>query len=920
MSTETRNLAIIEGANVGNPDDNVFTASGISAYANDAAYEVDFPSPAAGAMYFNSTEKLIRQYNGTAWQYDKTIFSTQTDSTTTGSNQDITPSVDQIIRYTHGSLASIRGIIPTTQRFIYLVNDQASQAITIQNQAAGATAANRIVTGNGFDLVLQVGRVIGLAYDEDATRWRVVSGQLPSFALESFADDASYQTAHPGFAQGAAYFNSTSFLCRRYNGTAWQNDKTSYETQTDSTTTGASQDITPNTVSQIIRFTNNSLTSIRSIVPTIQKVIFFVNGQTSQAITIKNEDTGATAANRIVTGTGADFSLSAGQMVALVYETGGTRWRLAGAASSGGSGTDGINLITSPSTATGWTATGTVFATPVTTTTSADLPLEGATNSAIKFVATNSGSEATNYNSFPITTSAAMNGSLQVDLFIRPGTGFAASEWTISVYQGSTRQALRNDSSSVSYLPNGTVRYTTVYDALASTAYTLRFARTSGTGSATLNVCNVFLGWPFVSQVAAVGRMTSYIPTYSAGLGTVSVTNINYQQVVDRVVGEGTFTTGTTTAATATFTLPNNYTANSLINSSNGVVVGRWAANQASATARKGGVILAVGGQSTLYFTSDDYTTAVSPFTSVFGNALFGTGLVVSVNFSVHVNELAGVASTGPAPAEEFLYNSSGITLPGTSNTTSFAYGPEGALIGAINSVTGANNTTQMTVRARYPLQSDDELVVELYNGIGWMPSNMVAPVITQNTTIYGVSMSVINSTDINVVFGNGGYASSAAIYGNAGNAWSGLTSWRWRLRKTKKASLPYQNAGTDVAGLLTYYKTETVAISSSGSAALTGTLRCTRVGNNVTINSETSGGLTHSSSGSFSSAAAVIPAAYRPTQAVSVLFRSTASTVNAVTINTDGSISLLYRDWAGAPTSLTATGENFSISFNINA
>jgi hypothetical protein len=335
MSTKTRNLSNIDGANVTNPTANQFTSNGLEAFANDAAFAAQY-TPVAGSIYWNTTEKCLREYNGTAWQYDKTLFSVQTDAATTGSNQDISPNtVDQVIRFTVGNtLVSVRSISPTNQKLVYLVNDQTTQFLTVVNQSAGATAANRIITGTNTDLAIEPGRVIGLIYDEDATRWRVISGDKPAGRLEVFANDAAYATAHPGtLTAGAIYWNSTSLLVRQYNGTAWQNDKTSYTTQTDSTTTGANQDITPG-VDQLIRFTQGSLTSIRSISPATQSVISFINGQASQNITIVNESAGATAANRIVTGTNTDFTLKPGAAVGFVYDSAGSRWRL----SSGGGG------------------------------------------------------------------------------------------------------------------------------------------------------------------------------------------------------------------------------------------------------------------------------------------------------------------------------------------------------------------------------------------------------------------------------------------------------------------------------------------------------------------------------------------------------------------------------------------------------
>lgn len=177
MSTKTRTLSNIDGANVGNPDMNQFAATSLESYANDAAFEADHGAGQAGDIYWNTTELCLREYNGTAWQYDKTIYGTQNDSTTTGSNQDITPGVNQIIRFTHGSLASIRSIVPTLQKQVDLINGQVSQNITIKNEDLTATAANRIVTGIDADVTLVPGQACRLVYDSVGLRWRL-SGAL----------------------------------------------------------------------------------------------------------------------------------------------------------------------------------------------------------------------------------------------------------------------------------------------------------------------------------------------------------------------------------------------------------------------------------------------------------------------------------------------------------------------------------------------------------------------------------------------------------------------------------------------------------------------------------------------------------------------------------------------------------------------
>lgn len=173
MSTKTRNLSNISGANVTAPDNTLFAANALESYANDAAFAAAI-TPQAGSIYWNTTELCVREYNGTAWQYDKTIFDLETDSTTTGSNQDVTPNtVAQVIRFTQGSLASIRSIAPTNQKFLQIINGQGSTSIVLVNESGGATAANRIVTGSGGDYTILAGQMVQLTYDTGASRWRM---------------------------------------------------------------------------------------------------------------------------------------------------------------------------------------------------------------------------------------------------------------------------------------------------------------------------------------------------------------------------------------------------------------------------------------------------------------------------------------------------------------------------------------------------------------------------------------------------------------------------------------------------------------------------------------------------------------------------------------------------------------------------
>lgn len=102
--------------------------------------------------------------------------------------------------------------------------------------------------------------------------------------------------------------------------------------ETDSTTTGADQ--VPSMPLFIKRFTNGTLASLTGIVaPAAARLIILTNA-TGAVLTIKN-DTGGTAANRIITGTGANLTWKNAVSLWLAYDTAASRWRIVGGAGGG---------------------------------------------------------------------------------------------------------------------------------------------------------------------------------------------------------------------------------------------------------------------------------------------------------------------------------------------------------------------------------------------------------------------------------------------------------------------------------------------------------------------------------------------------------------------------------------------------------
>jgi len=108
-----------------------------------------------------------------------------------------------------------------------------------------------------------------------------------------------------------------------------------YKQSVDSTTTGTGATVTPAQV--YVEFTNASLVSIAMIAATADAQVLIFTNKTTASISILNES-GATAGQRIQTGTGADLSLADGASITLIYDTNTSRWRIVGGSGSGSGG------------------------------------------------------------------------------------------------------------------------------------------------------------------------------------------------------------------------------------------------------------------------------------------------------------------------------------------------------------------------------------------------------------------------------------------------------------------------------------------------------------------------------------------------------------------------------------------------------
>lgn len=653
---------------------------------------------------------------------------------------------------TGGTLSTITG--GTDGRVIILQNTLSTDVVIANN--SGATD-NQILTGTGSNLTLKSGASVLLRFEASAVgsqndnKWYVVGGAGSGGGLTPEIITESTTSA----VAGKQYFTNHSVAF--------------------SLTLPAS----PNVNDRVA-------------------VVDYANNWDTKPITIGRN--GST-----INGASSDMVLDVKSVWVEFVCVGANAWRMidpidpalvTSSLSSGSTGSGEINVVASgANSATDWS---TVASGPsvATTNTAGDLPLSGISSTALQLTKTGNAAEASNYAGYSIVMPEALKQrKLKVEFWMRPGSGFAASEWTVSVYSGSTRMALSTDSSAVTYLPNQTGKFTTTFDADSSSAYTLRFARVAGSGSATLNLAGIVVGPGIQPQGAVVGPTLSYTPTL-AGFGTVTSVDFDYAQSGDTIAFiKGVWTNGTVTGDTATITLPNNWTA------AEAKVVGRWFRNISSASARKSGTIYTAAGSNLLRFASDDYTSAAQPFdSSLVGNAVAGNTnqMVVDIG-AITVNQLIGSGTLNVAQ-NDVEFASVGGTWDADSTTTVF--GPAGVTMGGTLTATRTK-----TITWQRPRQTGEEVILQIKptSGGDWVNAEYIFPYGRQGSFQFGCKIDETNSTatETKVIFyqfrepTNTTYANSSGA-----TAWS--TAWMWRVIKAQAgAAVGFGLATATQSGLL---------------------------------------------------------------------------------------------------------------------
>lgn len=411
MAGTTRVLNFSEGATVNAPAQTFLSTTEFQTFASDAAYVTAKGSAASeGNAYGNTTDNHIHYYDGTAWrvvEHNKHNFAATTAPTVTDDSAssysvgsiwiDVTADLIYIAtdvsvgaavwkeQVDANSTQSIGGaktftaaviISDTTQSSskdtgaliiegglgveknayvggnLEVIGDLTVQGTTTTLNTATLDVEDANVTVNkGGTVASADSAVSGLTVDTDATDARI--GYDSTLASKFKAGDV-------GSESEVITASATQVMTGK---------RIAFSSANDATTTGSNATLAAFTTG-IVRLTNGSLASISGIPAGSSGQNFIIENKTGATFVLNNEEATATAADRILTGTGANVNITNNASVELVYDSTSARWQLVGGTGSGSSSSSGgINYFSDNSDAeigtTGLTTYSDGSATPV---------------------------------------------------------------------------------------------------------------------------------------------------------------------------------------------------------------------------------------------------------------------------------------------------------------------------------------------------------------------------------------------------------------------------------------------------------------------------------------------------------------------------------------------------------------------------
>jgi hypothetical protein len=171
MSGFIRQINASDGEPITAPTTVGISVSSWEVFANDAAYEAVHGAGSQGDCYFNSTELVLRLHNGTEWVYTQNGINALTDSSTTGSSQDLDPTYHNLLQVSNAGLTSVRSIADAQTSICYLANITGGD-VTLLHNDGGAPSGEALLLPGAENFTLEDGNVAHFVKDSITDAWR----------------------------------------------------------------------------------------------------------------------------------------------------------------------------------------------------------------------------------------------------------------------------------------------------------------------------------------------------------------------------------------------------------------------------------------------------------------------------------------------------------------------------------------------------------------------------------------------------------------------------------------------------------------------------------------------------------------------------------------------------------------------------
>lgn len=447
-----------------------------------------------------------------------------------------------------------------------------------------------------------------------------------------------------------------------------------------------------------------------------------------------------------------------------------------------------------------WIDTGVGMVSSVTTTTS-EIALYPSELTGIKLTLA---AGTNDYTQVRFTMPPALhNYKLALD-WVQKVSGYSASGAKVEVWRNAAADysgayseiALSaDDSSGDSFIPNSTGLYSgNTFDTDNSSYYELRFVNAGGSAGY-VSINEISVGYRRAAAGAIVTEWEDYTPSISALAGTApTLATVHNKSAMWRRVGSSLEINWAYNHASATGAANGSTTAYTF-NIPPGLTIDATRLEAAvSERNTLGNGYLSFG--SNRFEISVDYATSTSlglltdnlAWIDSSNKQLTGSAnYKLSFRAAVPIAEWAGSGTLNMGTNDvEYAYNTD-VSATATVLASGFAYGSSGVSFPSSNWTVGTR--WERGVRFQSKIHPTDIITLEwnIYEDT-WQPmSESFFSYIRQSTNEYGATSQGISgsTTDVSVRFTKGGYF-PGSTYGADGPDWTGLSAYKWRVKKTK--------------------------------------------------------------------------------------------------------------------------------------